>query len=85
MHPVKTAMLLLALPVASVLSGCCSTSTYDTPFQVTDDDTAEPCEDFCERVIAGDDAFSTCKVIVSPDEPPTIVCTFEHTYCEELM
>lgn len=83
MHALKLRTPTIFLALALLVSGCCDTIAHETAFDVTEDEAARPCDDFCEKVIPGDEELLSCKLHRIPDESPTIVCAFGFTYCQE--
>jgi hypothetical protein len=81
----RTAVAVLAAAAALALSGCCTRSEYHTDFEVDELDAARPCEEFCERTIAGDDDFIACETRRSLGKPAVITCRYETApHCQEL-
>jgi hypothetical protein len=70
---------------ATALAGCCRTSVYQTDFEVTEAEAEAPCEEFCEKTIAGEHDFTSCEVRRFYREPAIITCNYEHTHCVDHM
>jgi hypothetical protein len=83
MHALKI-LWCLALPLSVALTGCCHTIVYETEFEVAEEDAENPCEEFCEKTISGENDFTSCQVRRPQGRPAIIACKYESPLlCDE--